>query len=554
MPELTEIEIPDSVSEYIEPLSGSAPIGTDASNDAEYFKLNMEIPKPVPDYKKWVELCTLILKDKSKDIKAAAWLSFAFYRTEGIKGFNLGLNIILFLLKRFGADLFPSNQAHKQKALQFLSSSRVTKFLEKEQVDKSNLNDFNECERLINDITVECSIILPGNENILKPLGEVIFSLIESAQVQSEPLVKEDKKEPPPPAPVSPAREFVQQTSKPEPEIKSASQPAVSSSISEEDITVQLRRNISLLFEYEEDGIKKQRVPEFPGIFAVSRIIQWSSLIRPADNGGNTQVELPNKVIQALIKDWYSKGDTDLLISRIESEFIKENSTFRFWIDAQRYLILSLEAKGGSYKQSAEDVKDHLSALLNRIKDLQHLKFKDKQTPFADSQTTKWLSEEIINRRNAEIRNTTNNHSIIVDEIYNSIMEDYNNILNDPQESFENNLMKMQAGLNGDERKKGKFLRRLNMADYCYKHKEYNLARAVTLELKQLIDQLNLSQWEPSLCTSLWQLHYMINKEIISHTKDENISRTLMAEQEELFYQLAKYNGVLALNLTKQTR
>lgn len=552
MPELTKIEIPDSVLDYIEPLSGSSPTGIDASNDAEYFRLNMEIPKPVPDYKKWVELCTLILKDKSKDLKAASWLSFAFYRTEGIKGFNLGLNIILYLLKKFGSDLFPSSPAHKQKALQFLSSSRVTKFLEKEQVDKGNLNDFNECQRLITEMTTECSIILPGNENIFKPLSEIISSLIQSAQIQSAPVIIEDRKESLPPAPLPTVREPVQHAPEAEPEIKAAAPSTVS--VSEEDIAVQIRRSISLLFEYEEDGIKKQRVPEFPGIFAVSRIVQWSSLVRPVDNGGNTQVEAPNKVIQALIKDWYSKGDFELLISRIESEFIRENSSFRYWIDAQRYLILSLESKGGSYKQAAEDVKDHLCALLNRIKDLQRLKFKDKQTPFADSDTTKWLNEEIVNRQNTEVTNKPNNHTIIVDETYNNIIEEYSDILNDSHEGFENNLMKMQIGLNGDDRKKGKFLRRLNMADYCYKHKEYNLARAVSLELKQLIDQLNLSQWEPSLCASLWQLHYMINKEIISHTKDENISRTLMAEQEELFYQLAKYNGVLALNLTKQTR
>ena len=76
MSETIEIEISEIIQEYLEPISGGSPVGIDAANEEEFFKLNMEFPKTVPDYKNWIELSDIILKEKSKDIKVASWLCF----------------------------------------------------------------------------------------------------------------------------------------------------------------------------------------------------------------------------------------------------------------------------------------------------------------------------------------------------------------------------------------------------------------------------------------------------------------------------------------------
>ena len=89
-----ELVISEFVQEYLEPISGDSPTGNDAKNEEEYFKLNMEIPKTSPDYKICIEPADVILKERSKDIKVAAWLCFALFRTEKIKGLKDGLSII----------------------------------------------------------------------------------------------------------------------------------------------------------------------------------------------------------------------------------------------------------------------------------------------------------------------------------------------------------------------------------------------------------------------------------------------------------------------------
>ena len=131
---LAEAEVSEFVQEFLELIPGNSSAGIDAANDEDYFKLVMEFPKSVPDYKNWIDLSNTILKEKSKDIKVASWLCFALYRTERLKGFRNGLEIVYHLLKKFGSDLFPQNNVQRSKAIQFLSTSRVTKLIERDGI------------------------------------------------------------------------------------------------------------------------------------------------------------------------------------------------------------------------------------------------------------------------------------------------------------------------------------------------------------------------------------------------------------------------------------
>ena len=110
-----EIHIPDTVIQLLEPISPDNPTGSDASNEEAYFKLDMEIGKVTPDYKVCIELAEELLKNKSKDLRIAAWKTFALYRTQQIEGFKYGLILMLELLKKFGEQLFPANPKHKSK-------------------------------------------------------------------------------------------------------------------------------------------------------------------------------------------------------------------------------------------------------------------------------------------------------------------------------------------------------------------------------------------------------------------------------------------------------
>ncbi len=533
-----EIAIPDSLKELLEDISGDNPAGSDVSNDEEFFKLTMEVPKTIPDYKTWIELSENILRDKSKDIKVASWLCFAYYRTEKITGLKKGLILILHFLRKYGNDLFPSNPLHKSKAVQFINTGRVIKLLEKEEITYSIAKDVKESGQLINEIIDECDKLFTDN----KPSLDALLIAINAHVEEAEKLLK-------PPEIKKPAAVPSAGKAAGSPGQKAAPQELVLSS--EKDAVEQLRKIITFFFEYDEEGVKKQRIPENYFVFGVSRQIQWTNLKRPVDNAGVTLVEAPNNIIQGLIKEWFGSGNYDTLIARLEGEFIKDDSPFRFWFDAQKYLIESLEKKGNNYSVAIADIKLQLAKLLNRIPDLPGLKFSDKQTPFAGPETIKWLNEDVKSVLNSGGSGGANILPPILGEEYEPINKEYETVSNDIPENFEKNLLTMQAGINGEERRKGKFLRRLNLANYCFKLKEYELARVNLLELKDIIGEYNLAGWEPGLCTAVWQSLYLTNREISENENSDELKANLEKEQNELFKEIAKYDGVLAIKLNK---
>lgn len=549
MSETLEIVIPDNIQEYLDPISGDSPVGVDASETEEFFKLNMEFPKTVPDYKNWIELSEIILKEKSKDIKVASWLCFAFYRTENIKGFRDGLILVNELLKKFGNDLFPANPALKSKAIQFLNTSRVTKLLEREEINKANADFVLQIGELVTQILGECEKLMPDNVPVLQSLQDIFVTHSESAKKALNPPPAPEKKPTPPPQP----------RPQPKPSEISESQEAatvvvkMAAPASEDDAVIQLRRTLTHLYEYKQDGETKEKVPDSFFAFGIARLLQWSTLPLPVSDEKVTNIEPPNDIVRRLMSQWFNENKYDILIPRIELEFIRDNSEFRYWFDAQRFLVQSLEAKSGNYGMAAQDIKFHLARLLKRLPDLPDLIFSGGEVPFADKQTKQWLDE--VSRSASSGGGSCGGSAIsipIVDAVYDDIKSEYQHALNELPAQFEENFEKMRQGLSSDERTKGKFLRRLNLANYCYEAKHYNVAKVYLEELKALIDELKLGEWEPALSVSAWQSLYLTNVQLLFTTDGETARATLEKQQEELYYKIARYNGILAINLEQQ--
>lgn len=550
MNETIEIEIPDSLQEYLEPIPGDSATGTDASLEEEFFKLSMEFPKTVPDYKNWIDLSEVILKEKSKDIKVASWLCFAFYRTEKIKGFKDGLVLVYHLLKKFGKELYPDNPLHKSKAIQFLNTARVTKLIEREEINKSNSKDIISIGELLALIKSECEILLPGNVPVLQGLQDIISSHIESANKALNPPPAPERKSPPPPSPKTEQRQSSQNQESSEPALLVKSAPPAS----EDEATVQLRRTLVHYYEYIQNGESFERVPESFFIFGIARQIQWSTLVAPVAEDKVTNIEPPNDIIRNLIKQWIEEKKYDILIPRIELEFIKDNSEFRYWLDAQKYLVQALENKGGNYSNSANDIKFYLARLVNKLPELQTLKFSGGEIPFADKETINWLNE--IGRNTGTASKPAEGGSTIlppiVDASFDEINLEYDAAVKALPAKFEENFGLMQQKLSAEERIKGKFLRRLNLATFCYEAKKYNIAKVNLEELKAMIDELRLAEWEPALSTAVWQSLYLTNIQLLFITDNDAVKLGIEKQQHEIFNNIAKHNGILAINLEQQ--
>ncbi len=571
MKEIDENLISDFVKEFLDPIPGDSPAGIDAASGEEYFKLNMEIAKTVPDYKLCIELAGAVLKEKSKDIKAACWLCFALFRTEKLKGLKDGLSLIYYLLSKFENNLYPSNAAHRSKALQFLNTSRFTKLLEKEEINKSNAEDIIEAGKTLNLILEENEKLFSADKPSLKTLQEVMEAHVQSANtilssakknVPPEPekiavqsLLREDKVEKAKDIVVTAEGKIEKQSSEEHIVMMPAAPPKDHKLSNDKDALTQIRQALSFFFEEEHEGNKKEKIPapESIFVFGLSRELQWSRLIRPPDNDKITQIEAPNKIIQAKIKEWYAAGSWDTLIVRVETNFLKPDSEFPYWLDPQGYVTKALEQKGGNYVKASEVIKFHLAKLLNRIPDFAQLKFRDMQTPFADDETVNWINDEVKNIFGGG-KSESSILPPIIAENYDHINKEYESFLKELPQKFEENLSLMQQGVETDTNLKGKFLRKLNISSYCLNAKQYDLSKVFLAELIKEIDLYNLSDWEPALSTAVWKTSYLINSKIIDESKVEGEIISLQKEQKELFNKIAKYDGILAIKLNQNKK
>ena len=96
---------------------------------------------------------------------------------------------------------------------------------------------------------------------------------------------------------------------------------------------------------------------------------------------------------------------------------------------------------------------------------------------------------------------------------------------------------------------KGRFLRLLNLANYCYLAKKYALAQPFFGQLMQQIEDYHISEWESALCVSVWQSTFLNNQKLMSNENDEQKKALIEKEQKFLFDKIVKYDAVLAITL-----
>jgi type VI secretion system protein VasJ len=549
---------PETVIELLDPVSGESKTGADAANGEEYFRLDMEVGKVNPNYDVCIELAKTILKEKSKDLRVASWLCFAWYRSEKIEGLKNGLILILGLLKTFGDDLFPANPVYRQKALRFLNSSRFVRLLENESIDAKNSSLFIEIEPIFQNFVQEIKEQYPGLEMEFKEIQKVLEGHIgESKKISNSPPEKDStadeiKSDIPRPGKEEEVDEKKEEkTSReevsPKPQSGASDQTGEADVITEKNAVFSIKKILRSLHKREE-ALKRNE----PFVFGVSRTLVWGRLVAPPEENKRTQVPAPDVTVKNTLKEWFVKGKWDKVISAVELNFLDEDSSIKYWLDAQKFVVEALENLEGNSGDTAEEVKFQLAAFLRRYPRFLDLRF-DDDSPFADEDTVKWIEKKIrplyeSGKQNEEVLPP------ILGEDYESINEEYRQATNELPENFEINVDKMQQGMEKETRRKGRFLRTLNLANFCIQAKEYSLAKVQLTALLEKINAYQLTQWEPALSVAVWESTYVVNSKLLQIEKDSEHVSFLEKQQRELFSKIGSYDGVLALKLANRTK
>jgi type VI secretion system protein VasJ len=554
-----ELQIPEIVEELLDPISKASPAGDDASVEEAYFKLDMEIGKVNPDYEVCIDLASEILKEKSKDVRVAVWLCFSWFRSDKIEGLNNGLVLLLELLKRYGDKLFPANPVHRSKALHFLSTARFVKLLEREKVDKNNAQAILFMDTVFQQLTAESKMQFSDSVPDFNDIGKVIAAHVEAAEPfkgkapsKEEPQeeVGEEKRA------EEKVKESVPKEEKRTVPEKVDEKPSPEAAVSVRDLKIPSEKDALVVFKkalkyfFQQEGEESKRYEAY--LYGISRSLIWNKIDLPAEEDSVTQLSSPDLAIMNTFQGWFSNQNWDKIIPAIELNFMNEDSNFKYWLTGQRYLVVALEKIGGTALNAAEETKFQLAKLIKRFPSLPKLKF-ENNTPFADEETLKWIEEEV----KPGLSGGKSEDKIlppILGEDYEPINKEYQKACSELPKNFEKNVEKMQQGIAGDTRRKGRFLRSLNLATFCMQAKQYNLAKIHLSELLERIEAYQLTEWEPALCAAVWQSTYLINLKLLNAEQDQEQISFLKKQQQDLFTNVGKYDGVLALKLANRNK
>lgn len=546
---LAESSIPDNVTELLDPVSSDSPTGRDAAAEESYFKLDLEIGKANPSYGICADLATQILKEKCKDLRVASWLCFAWFRMDKMAGLQNGILLLTGLLKKYGPGLFPVNPLHRKRALQYLNSSRMIKLIEAEKISRENAPLVQEIVQNFEAFVSEAKNQYPGNVPEFKDFFKVLGTLKETAQ---EVLAKGSPQEKPVPA-RGPERQPppLAKTAAGEEAAKKPFAPTGTSArdlvlASEKEALIAIKKALRYLSQEEKDEVKRCE----PYLFALSRALVWGRMALPPEENSITQVGSPDSAIQNKFQEWLANREWDKLIPVIESNFLDEETGFKFWLRGQKHLCFALDQKGGRAAAAAEEIRSQLSNLLGRFPDLCRLKFSN-QTPFVDEEAARWIEAEITPRS----KKTQEAILLppILGEDYEPLNKEYERACSELPKNFEKNLRAFQQSIAGETRRKGRFLCLLNLANFCLAAKQHALAKIHLDRLSEQIEAYQLAEWEPALCLAAWQSTFLVNQKLLQAKPDSEQQASLEKQQKILFIKIGNYDGSLALKLASLT-
>jgi type VI secretion system protein ImpA len=118
---MEETMMDPTVIELMSPVSTDNPCGDDLSFSPDFDRIHeaRREDDPTLDYGEWesalkqadwksvVAECESLLKNKTKDMRVAAWLTEGLIKTSGFAGLRRGLEVHVGLLERFGEDIHP---------------------------------------------------------------------------------------------------------------------------------------------------------------------------------------------------------------------------------------------------------------------------------------------------------------------------------------------------------------------------------------------------------------------------------------------------------------
>lgn len=350
---------------WLLPVSGASPAGEDPGYDDDFQQMREEVNKLTgADTELVCRLAEKLLTTTAKDIRVATYYCWAKLHREGEGGLADGLELLVGLLERFGAQLHPRRERSRKAALEWLAGSRI--------VDSLSLYPEvvrSDAHRTVGALLLMAQLAEQESEES-RPLLGGLYNALVSRLVSAggvDAVVPQNASENDP--------------------VYSASQPhapELSRITSGQDLLAQGRTLTAYLREQPGGWLAAHHLMKSLRYDTLSDL--------PAMAGdGRTRIEPPKADQRALLKRLYLQQSWSEILEQADSAFSRGAN--HLWLDLQWYIHQALQKQGKD--PLANIIAADLKGLLSRLAGLETLAFNDG-TPFADEVTLNWIQQSVM--------------------------------------------------------------------------------------------------------------------------------------------------------------
>ena len=540
----------------LQPIDKDHPAGTDVSYDADFEALETEIRKMESlsggtiDWPQVVLLAEMILNDKSKDFRVAAYLLLGYFRTQGYAGLAEGLTLYGNLIETFWENGFPAKKRMRARinVLQWVSEKTALAIEETPPTDGAAVqNGINamkflqkRLEEKIGDTAPrlgDLDLALGRYAPMAKAAEDAAASRVQFAEKMSDKSESADEEGPATDQGLGAAATETRRE-RPAPALEEKTEDELSTPKDAERKLREIQGTLKRLASFY-----RKENPQDARAYRFQRMGAWLMAgSAPPDTGGKTRLPAPPKEALTRFQELLSRQEWAALLEGAETKF----SDSVFWLDLQRYVWQAMNALGEAYEAAKRTVAAETASLLTRIPELPHLLFSNG-TPLADGQTNAWLTSEILlgsqgdaSKPDVDVMDGSGAASQMTDAIKEArtlaVKGDLKSVLSLLQQKRD----RAPIGRN-------RFMYQFHMARFCREMGRPDLALPQLQKLEENARQLSLASWEPALCSAVYRELYLVEQGRLQSLgkptpKDEMVL-------EELFTTLCRLDAVAAMEI-----
>lgn len=582
-----------------EPIAPDIPCGASARYEPENDRLGAEIAKldtltpqgtaePV-DWGRVVDLGCVILREKSKDLLVASYLSRGLFERQGYAGLEAALTIYCDLLETFWEGLFPEKKRMRGRiaAISWMAE-RLGSAVAQHEPTASEHKALVQCRELIDrlerlleeklewgereardflsplsrPLRERCARIMPPApppafpDTALPETPGISEKLPQAEEVAAPPAspdantpaappaaqgeATQEKSTPPsPPQGVTPAAPEAPREATPAmPAAAASSTPVPTTFESESDVQKALRDCQATLRNAAAFWLGKDLANPLP--YRLVRIGTWMLVSQlPQSQNQITQISRPQPEVVRGYEDALQQGHHARLIPEVESHFARAP----FWLDAHYMTAMALDALGPTYAEAKRTVVVEMASFVRRLPEVLDLKFADG-TPFANEQTRAWIDREslgqmrsvgavweVSSQRRSEVETVASHLDGAQPMPWLQAMEEATQLAAAGKVIAGAALFRDRMRQATSQRER--FIWRLQQARFCLEAGALEVAIPQLEFLQELGGRFALDEWEPALSLDVVQLLLQCYYTYMQKTKKPT---TEMLEKAECLY------------------